>query len=164
MTLDDLGNIGEVVSAVAVVISLLYLGVQIRQNTRSVRSASFQELLNHIAQVNLRVGESPEIAELYRKASDGPFESGTSEALRYRAFVQTTLRHWAHAHIQYQDGIITHDQCSMLTTGLPHVASLPAFQAIWQEVESGYAPDFRELVCTLIESSKPSQPPAGIQG
>lgn len=93
LTLDDFGNLGEVVSAIAVVISLLYLGVQIRQSTRSVRSASFQELLNHIAEVNLRVGENPEIAELYRVASERAFEPGSSDTLRYRAFVQTTLRH-----------------------------------------------------------------------
>jgi hypothetical protein len=146
MTLDDLGNIGEVVSAIAVVVSLLYLGIQIRQNTRSVRSASFQELLNHIAQVNLRVGENPEVAALYRAANEREFETGSNEELRYRAFVQTTLRHWAHAHIQYKEGTITQDQWNMLTTGLPHVASLPAFKAIWRQVQAGYEPEFRALV------------------
>ena len=146
MTLDDLGNVGELVSAIAVVVSLLYLGIQVRQNTRTARSASFQELLNHIAQVNLRVGEDPDIADLYLAASECEFEPGSSEELRYRAFVQTTLRHWAHAHIQYSEGMITKDQWNMLTTGLPRVASLPAFRAIWTQVASGYESNFRTLV------------------
>ena len=42
MTLEDLGNIGEFVGAVAVVVSLLYLAVQIRQNSRLLRSAASQ--------------------------------------------------------------------------------------------------------------------------
>ena len=33
MTLDDLGNLGEFVAAIGVVVSLIYLGRQIRQNT-----------------------------------------------------------------------------------------------------------------------------------
>jgi hypothetical protein len=42
MSLEDLGNIGEFVAAVAVVVSLVYVAVQIRQNTRSVRASSYQ--------------------------------------------------------------------------------------------------------------------------
>ena len=42
MNLDDLGNLGELIGAVAVVISLAYLAVQIRQNTRSLRAAAFK--------------------------------------------------------------------------------------------------------------------------
>ena len=34
MSLEDLGNIGEFVAAVALVVSLIYLAVQIRHNTR----------------------------------------------------------------------------------------------------------------------------------
>ena len=37
MSLEDLGNIGEFVAAVAVVISLVYLAIQIRQNTTQMR-------------------------------------------------------------------------------------------------------------------------------
>ena len=33
MTLQDLGNLGEILGAVAVVVSLFYVGSQIRQNT-----------------------------------------------------------------------------------------------------------------------------------
>ena len=34
MTLEDLGNLGEFVGAIGVVVSLVYLALQIRQNTR----------------------------------------------------------------------------------------------------------------------------------
>jgi hypothetical protein len=33
MSLEDLGNIGEFVAAAAVIVSLIYLAMQIRQNT-----------------------------------------------------------------------------------------------------------------------------------
>ena len=51
MSLEDLGNIGEFVAAVAVVVSLVYLAIQIRQNThqitenvRSLQVAAFQSI------------------------------------------------------------------------------------------------------------------------
>ena len=37
MSLEDLGNIGELVAAIGVIISLIYLAVQILQNVAQVR-------------------------------------------------------------------------------------------------------------------------------
>ena len=42
MNWDALSAIGQTVGALAVVISLIYLAVQMRQNTRAVRGTSFQ--------------------------------------------------------------------------------------------------------------------------
>ena len=46
MSLEDLGNIGEFVGAIAVVVSLIYLGLQIRQNTAALRTASRQDIVS----------------------------------------------------------------------------------------------------------------------
>ena len=37
MTLSDWGNIGQVIAAVAVVLSLIFVGLQVRQNTKAVK-------------------------------------------------------------------------------------------------------------------------------
>jgi hypothetical protein len=37
MSLNDLANVGQVIGAIAVVISLIYVTSQIRQNTNAVR-------------------------------------------------------------------------------------------------------------------------------
>ena len=42
MTIQDLGNIGEVVAAVATVVTLVYLAIQIRANTNAVQAAAAQ--------------------------------------------------------------------------------------------------------------------------
>jgi hypothetical protein len=46
MSLEDLGNIGEFVAAVAVLLSLIYLAVQIRQNTAALRTSSRQDIVS----------------------------------------------------------------------------------------------------------------------
>jgi hypothetical protein len=47
MSLEDLGNIGEFVAAVGVIISLIYLAIQIRQNAEALRSAMQQAWAHH---------------------------------------------------------------------------------------------------------------------
>jgi hypothetical protein len=45
MSLEQLGNIGEFVAAIAVVVSIFYLATQMRQNTASVQAAAYQTWL-----------------------------------------------------------------------------------------------------------------------
>ena len=40
MTIQDLGSLGELIAAVATIATLAYLAVQVRQNTRALRSAT----------------------------------------------------------------------------------------------------------------------------
>ena len=49
MNLNDLANLGQIIGALAVVISLFYVASQIRQNTNAVRSATAQTVHEHFA-------------------------------------------------------------------------------------------------------------------
>ena len=49
MNLNDLANIGQIVGAIAVVISLIYVALQIRQNTNAIRAATAQSVHEHFA-------------------------------------------------------------------------------------------------------------------
>ena len=62
MTLQDLGNIGEFVGAIGVIASLVYLAIQIRQNTRTLRAATYESLAQATATSNALLITDPEIA------------------------------------------------------------------------------------------------------
>ena len=47
MNIQDIGAIGEVVGAIAVVVTLIYLATQIRQNNQLLRSGSRQALVTN---------------------------------------------------------------------------------------------------------------------
>ena len=49
MNLNDLANLGQIIGAIAVVISLIYVALSIRQNTNAVRAATAQSLHEHFA-------------------------------------------------------------------------------------------------------------------
>ena len=69
MNLEDLGNLGEFVSAIAVVVSLLYVATQIRQNTSAVRSTSHQAVLDAAQRLSTTLMQHPEVASLVIKAN-----------------------------------------------------------------------------------------------
>ena len=48
MTLDQMGNVGEVVAALATVATLIYLAGQLRQNTRALKATAFQAVVSEM--------------------------------------------------------------------------------------------------------------------
>ncbi len=61
MNWDAIGAIGEVVGAVGVIVSLLYLALQIRQNSNVVRSATRQAISTTQVELGLRIAESSDL-------------------------------------------------------------------------------------------------------
>ncbi len=60
MSIQDWGAVGEIVGAIAVVVTLLYLTTQIRQNTRSLRNAASSSINDALLQLNSRWAENPD--------------------------------------------------------------------------------------------------------
>ena len=65
MTIQDLGSIGEFVGAFAVVLSMLYLAVQIRQNTAELKRSAFRDVHTAYSELRRLTIESPEISRLH---------------------------------------------------------------------------------------------------
>ena len=49
MTIQELGSLGEFIAAIATLATLVYLAVQIRQNTKSVRASTYHEAISDFA-------------------------------------------------------------------------------------------------------------------
>lgn len=56
MSWEAIGAVGDIVGALAVLVSLLYLAVQVRQNTASIKSSTYQNAVTSLSQVSLGVG------------------------------------------------------------------------------------------------------------
>jgi hypothetical protein len=64
MSLNDLANLGQVIGALAVVISLIYVALQIRQNKNAVRSATAQTVHEHFANWYHLIAADAELAQI----------------------------------------------------------------------------------------------------
>lgn len=64
--LDTLGNLGDFIDGIAVVITLIYLAVQVRQNTLALKAASWQEVVSGARDASKLRGD-PAIAPAWAK-------------------------------------------------------------------------------------------------
>jgi len=121
MTIMELGALGELLGSIAVLATLVYLSVQVRQNTRSMdeskklalaqtyqmRSDALQMMLVHAA-------DSKHIGPIISKLTDAgyPEDIGALDYLskeerqRFRLWQIAQETHWDNMFFQYQQGFI----------------------------------------------------------
>lgn len=68
MTVFELGALGEFVGSIAVVFTLIYLAIQIRQNTTTGRAQSRQTLLSQWSSNNWDLSRDEELLRIYANA------------------------------------------------------------------------------------------------
>lgn len=82
MTIQDLGAIGELVGGIAVIATLIYLAMQIRQNTAMITAQAVQASVDATQRTLLFRVEHPELRALLRKArSDEPLDADEFECI-----------------------------------------------------------------------------------
>ncbi len=96
MNWDAIGAIGEIVGALAVLVTLIYLAVQIRHAKKQIELNGIQERARFVVDVMMPVAADPSLASIMMKAGHPPYgEFGLDpeEAHRFGA--------WCHAWMQW---------------------------------------------------------------
>ncbi len=148
---EAIGAIGEIVGAVAVVITLIFLTIQLRHNTRSVdesRNATVSQLYQFRANMHmdgmLRRAESSSLNIIQ---VEGKLQSGGLEALTQEEVMFARLHAVASA-VRLDNGLFQHRNGFLDDDYLEYIESVIAFMyPLWQQLgifEMGFRPEFVE--------------------
>ncbi len=108
MTLQDLGNLGEFIGAIAVVITLVYLAAQIRQNTRALHSSSYSQAAEQLWLVNLAIAQDGDLARIIAEFNAGkplPLE----DSVRLESALNPLFFGMENLYRQYERGLLDSD-------------------------------------------------------
>ena len=150
--MENLGNIGDFIGGVGVVITLVYLATQIRQNTRALRLSSIQQIMGTSVSVNEAASSGP-LPEILAKL-------GNKERLDDAEFTTFLLHIWAmlthHWQVfhQYQNDMIEKDVFDIYMTRMRLTMSSRLSHALWRtHLKDSFPIDFQECVERQIGQS-----------
>ena len=83
MNFQDLGSLGEFVGAIAVVVSLIYLATQIRQNTQVVRASSYEDVAKGTREFMALFVQDEKLAQMYLRGAVRLDQLTPEERLRF---------------------------------------------------------------------------------
>ncbi|MFQ5609860.1 MAG: hypothetical protein ACE5F8_06280 [Woeseiaceae bacterium] len=102
LKLSEWASLAEIIGAVAVVVSLIYVGLQVRNNTEAILSANRQELVGRAHSASITAATSPEISGVFAK-SDTDEELGPTERIQHGYFVRAVLYDVQEAYLLHNE-------------------------------------------------------------
>jgi len=146
LSLNDLGNIGELVAALATVATLAYLALQIRQNTRSLRAGAFQDATRSANDWGALFIDHPETTKLFRNGLSDPNALEPHELTEFTHILETFLRNYRAARRLSLDGLIPVEICNIYETRLKRWLMSPEFREWCRGQPHFQFEDLRELI------------------
>ncbi len=104
MDIMELGAIGELVGGVAVIASLIYVGVQLRQNTKATEVASHQAITEMFNTINLTFGSRTDVSRVFRLGLENSPEITDDERIQFGFLCLATFRAFEMEFYQSQAG------------------------------------------------------------
>ena len=154
---DAIGAIGEIIGAVAVVVSIAYLAAQIRANTRAMRATASFDATHSWAQSNdLAHQMSDEVILAHQRSYDpaaSPDEFSEVERIRIALHIRSLFQKLEGQYYLYRYGFLEPDVWKKRSEWASGFIRLPVWQAWWQtEIEENV---YSDAFIEAIEAAKP---------
>ena len=138
MNWEALGAVGDIVGAVGVIVTLLYLAVQLRQNTRAARSSTIQQISAQMGQNVENVTNNGELAEIFLKATTGAAELSATERVRFHGLLLMSFRRLESVFVQYSLGSIEWELVEGFEKSFYPLLLTPAGKSWWENARGAY--------------------------
>ena len=145
MKLEKLSALAEILSAIAILITLVYLAVQTRQNTLAVEAATRQATLDNVFDLLSQVMEDPDIWLSLVKD-----ELTETERVKVSAYLFSVMERTQASWFQYRAGAL--DEQSWSRVREPTAANILLVQGNrwWNYFQDGFDPEFRDHMNDIV--------------
>jgi len=98
--------LGGFIGSFGVIISVIYLAPQIRQNTKSLSSAAYQQIVASISDWSRAVAMDPAAVRVVTSGINGDGELTPAESAQFDLLMVSLLRNYENVHFQYLSGAL----------------------------------------------------------
>ncbi len=157
MTLEDLGNIGEFVGAIGVVASLIYLALQIRedsyqinQNANSVLGSVELEKARLASDWLVTIAQDPQLGRVWSLGLSAPTKLTEQEGIQFAMLIGSAFYPLEGPFRQYKRGLLSEDSWEPFEEVISRYLRAPGVLAWWARRDVPLARSFTEYVNSRI--------------
>ena len=144
--LSEMANLAEIISAFAIVISLIYVGIQVTDNTKAIRSAAANDAANTIQAWYLAVGTDSGTSDLYLRGIQNPKSLTKSENLQFIMLVHGAMMGFQNAYFMEKEGTLDTRISNALTATMASIHDYPGWKHYWEQRKEVFSPEFQKFV------------------
>lgn len=164
MSIQDLGSLGELIAAVATLATLIYLALQIRQNTRSSQAVSFHAIYDSMNHVNLSVIQNSELTRIWLAGIQERSALNSEELHKFDFTLLSYFHVFETLHYQASIGVGAQDLVLAEERSLRSLLAAPGVREWWSANPYAFGPKFRAYVEGLqAEAQNPTAAQQGVE-
>ena len=144
MTLEQWAFVAQIVSAVAVVASLIFVGFQLRQATASIRATSSQAHAGLYTDLVRSIIDNADFARTWIVGLADPKVLPEEEWVRFVAYASALFRLYESSRVQWLNGRLDEEHWHTIERQAVDFGHLPGLKAAWNLRSHWFSPEFRE--------------------
>ena len=159
MNWDAAGAIAEIIGAIGVILSLIYLAKQIRansdnisQNTKALLANTETSSTDQVLEIYKSQIESAEVAALARKGHAGIDELDDTERHRYSMLVRGIFETHQTYFVQHQRGSTGVEIWGFYSRSFDHLCAFPGVITWWEHHKESFDPEYVKYINAKIPS------------
>ena len=145
-----IGGIGGLVAAIAVVASLIFVGLQVRTNTEMLRLTARQAMQESVQRNGLVITEHEEFADIVLRAARNE-EISPADKLRLFQYLRSYCQSASLYHYFAKQGLITEPEHRGQLEVLTKTVRQPYFPDFWRRFGNEFEPEFAAVVEGLLQ-------------
>ena len=153
MTLDQFASIGEIIGAVGVIISLVYLAIQIRSNTEAERTSTYQSIVSDFGALNNSMASSPELSYMFVHGMENYHQFSSEDQARISQMFFQCFHYFENMYYQHRKGYLDDEVWAGWKRLMLTYHSRPGFQTGGEYLRDVYSVPFAHF----LESEKPDR-------
>lgn len=138
--------VANLVSAVAVVASLVYLALQVRHSTRVARAAAQDSVVAAARAVTLQLGQDPELDAIFRAGLQDLGGLSVDQRARFIHLAFQLLKIFESMHYQYRVGVLDEDTWRGWERMVHHYVAAPGLRAYYELRRDAFPRRFQDLI------------------
>jgi len=151
MNWDAIGAVGEIIGALAVFLTLIYLAIQIRQNTKAVHASANHVSVSEVNQVRTSLYENADLCGIYVHGSALPEKLDEEERVRFRLLLHNIFLSVSNTYAQTTLTGLPLSTWESQKTILKRILSSPGGKWFWSETRLEFEESFRVIVDEILE-------------
>jgi hypothetical protein len=157
MSLSDLASLGSFVSGFAVLISLIYLALQVRQSKRNQQIAIRHSRATRIVELHLALADAA-VADAWQHGLRSPSELTQTELGQFLNLCRALFFHFEDSFYQREEGLLNDDAFETVVAGARLSARSPGWRAAWRLARPNFGGRFLNFMDALIAAAA-AEPP-----
>jgi hypothetical protein len=145
MSLSNLASLGSFVSGFAVLISLVYLALQVRQTERNQQISIRHSRVSRAVELHLALTD-PAMADAWLHGLGSPQEITRTELIQFIQVCRAFSFHFEDSFYQREEGLLNDDAFETVIAGARLLARSPGVRAAWKIARPNFGGGFRDFM------------------